>query len=212
MNMLKTIKGKFILNLAAAISAILLSVIVAYFIAVGSIRTIMESDLKSVSDALQKSLNYISINTEKAYESPDFKHQINSIQIGKSGYVYIMDAAGTLIVHPTKEGKSLAGKSYADHIRGDQKAALDRNAQVLKDNPDISVKVEGHCDERGTVEYNLALGDKRAVAIKNYLVELGIATDQIETISYGKEQAADPGHTEEAWSKNRRGYFRVLKQ
>ncbi len=124
MNAFKTIKGKFILNLIAAVSAILVSVIVAYFIAVGSIKTIMESDLKSVAVSLEKMLHYVSTNAEEAYKESEFKHDINSIQIGKSGYVYIIDASGTLVVHPTKEGKSLAGKDYADHIRSDKRGGM----------------------------------------------------------------------------------------
>lgn len=98
------------------------------------------------------------------------------------------------------------------NIRGDQRAALDNNAQVLKKFPDAVIKVEGHCDERGTVEYNLALGDKRANAVKEYLVTFGIQADRIETISYGKERPVDPGHNEEAWAKNRRAEFRVISK
>jgi len=69
--------------------------------------------------------------------------------------------------------------------------------------------VEGHCDERGTIEYNLVLGQKRAEAVKDYLVKLGIEEKRIKTISYGKEMPVDPGHTEEAWAKNRRAHFRI---
>ena len=124
MNVVKTIKGKFILNLVAAVTAILVSVIVAYFIAVGSIKTIMESDLKSVADSLDKTLHYVSTHTTEAYKDNEFRHDMNSIQVGKSGYVYVMDATGKLIIHPTKEGKSLAGESYADHIRGDKRGGM----------------------------------------------------------------------------------------
>ncbi len=81
------------------------------------------------------------------------------------------------------------------------------NARVLKAYPDARIVIEGHCDERGTVEYNLALGDKRAKAAKDYLVSLGVDPSQISTISYGKEQPLDPSHTEEAWARNRRAEF-----
>jgi peptidoglycan-associated lipoprotein len=97
------------------------------------------------------------------------------------------------------------------NIRGDQKANLDKNAKILKENPDLVIKIEGHCDERGTVEYNLALGDKRSVSVKEYLIDLGIAARRIQTISYGKERPVDPGHTETAWAKNRRAEFRIIK-
>jgi len=81
------------------------------------------------------------------------------------------------------------------------------NARVLKAYPDARVVVEGHCDERGTVEYNLALGDKRAKAARDYLISLGVNSSQILTISYGKERPLDPSQTENAWAKNRRAEF-----
>ncbi len=81
---------------------------------------------------------------------------------------------------------------------------LERQAAWLKQYPAVSVTIEGHCDERGTREYNLALGERRAQAVKNYLVALGISPDRIRTISYGKERPADPGHDETAWALNRR--------
>ncbi|MGH7597419.1 MAG: peptidoglycan-associated lipoprotein Pal [bacterium] len=81
------------------------------------------------------------------------------------------------------------------------------NARVLKAYPDARIVIEGHCDERGTVEYNLALGDKRAKAAKDYLVSLGVGASQVSIVSYGKEQPVDPSHTEEAWARNRRAEF-----
>lgn len=84
---------------------------------------------------------------------------------------------------------------------------LAENARVLKAYPDARIAIEGHCDERGTVEYNLALGDKRAKAAKDYLVSLGVDASQISTISYGKEQPLDPSHSEGAWARNRRAEF-----
>ena len=81
------------------------------------------------------------------------------------------------------------------------------NADLLKKYPTWTVTIEGHSDERGTAEYNLSLGERRAMAVKTYLVSLGIAQDRVRTVSYGKEFPFDPGHTEEAWSKNRRGHF-----
>jgi peptidoglycan-associated lipoprotein len=81
---------------------------------------------------------------------------------------------------------------------------LDKQGAWLKQYPDVIVTVEGHADERGTREYNLALGDRRANAAKNYLVALQVQADRILTISYGEERPVDPGHDEVAWSKNRR--------
>lgn len=100
--------------------------------------------------------------------------------------------------------------SYA--ITGESRAALKANAQWLKDNPNATVQIEGHCDERGTSEYNLALGERRAAAAKNYLVKLGVKKARLSTISYGSERPVDPGHDEAAWAKNRRAAFVVLSK
>jgi peptidoglycan-associated lipoprotein len=84
---------------------------------------------------------------------------------------------------------------------------LSANATVLKQYPTWVITIEGHSDERGTAEYNLALGERRALAARNYLISLGIPADRMRTISYGKEFPFDPGKTEEAMAKNRRGHF-----
>ncbi len=84
-------------------------------------------------------------------------------------------------------------------------------AALLKANIAIKVKIEGNCDERGTTEYNLALGDRRAKTAMDYLTAQGIDAARLTTISYGKEKPADPGHDEEAWAKNRRDEFILMK-
>ena len=86
-------------------------------------------------------------------------------------------------------------------------AALNEDATILKRYPTWTVTIEGHCDERGTAEYNLALGERRAVAARSYLVSLGIPADRLRTVSYGKEFPFDPGHDEAAFGKNRRAHF-----
>lgn len=86
---------------------------------------------------------------------------------------------------------------------------LGRQADWMKFNSDATFLVEGHCDERGTRDYNLALGERRATAVKNYLVALGVDSDRINTVSYGKERPIDPRSTAEAWAKNRRGVTTV---
>jgi peptidoglycan-associated lipoprotein len=85
--------------------------------------------------------------------------------------------------------------------------ALTDNAQVLKTNGTWVITIEGHCDERGTPEYNLALGDRRALAAKSFIISLGIPADRLKTVSYGKEFPFDPGHDEDSWSQNRRAHF-----
>ncbi len=86
---------------------------------------------------------------------------------------------------------------------------LQAQADWLRGNGGVAVTIEGHCDERGTREYNLALGERRATAAKNYLVALGISGSRVSTISYGKERPEDPGSNESAWAKNRRGRMAV---
>ena len=97
-------------------------------------------------------------------------------------------------------------------IRREDEGILKENAAFLKKNPNMKIQIEGHCDERGTVEYNLALGERRANSAKRYLVSLGISADRISTISFGKERPLDPGHTEEAWARNRRAHIVVLSK
>ncbi len=92
-------------------------------------------------------------------------------------------------------------------LKGSAKSSLDNNAQFLKDNPSVEVQVEGHADERGSVQYNIALGDKRAKAIKRYLMNMGVQSSRVSTISYGKERPIAFGHDESAWGQNRRGNF-----
>ena len=97
-------------------------------------------------------------------------------------------------------------------LKPEARAILAKKATWLRANPQYRLRIEGHCDERGTSEYNVALGEKRAVAAGEYLRQLGISADRIFTISYGEERPADPSHTEEAWAKNRRDEFRLIQQ
>lgn len=126
MSIFNTIKSKFIVNLVAAIGAILISVIVAYFIAVSSIKEIMTSDLNTVADVLEKNVNFIANIEPKGYEDQKFKEEIKSIKIGKSGYVYFVNPAGVMTIHPKPEdeGKNKAGHDYIDHIRSDKKGGI----------------------------------------------------------------------------------------
>ena len=94
-------------------------------------------------------------------------------------------------------------------LTSEARMTLENNAGVLNENPDVRVLVEGHCDERGTIEYNLALGERRALAARRYLINLGIDPDRIATISFGEEKPTDPRHQEQAWAKNRRVEFKV---
>lgn len=87
------------------------------------------------------------------------------------------------------------------------RTVLDANAKLLRDNASARVVIEGHCDERGTAEYNLALSERRAAAAQAYVVSLGVPASRVKIVSYGKEFPFDPGHDEAAWAKNRRAHF-----
>jgi peptidoglycan-associated lipoprotein len=91
------------------------------------------------------------------------------------------------------------------------RATLEKHALWLQNQRNARVRLEGHCDERGTVDYNLALGDQRAQAARDYLLSLGVAPGRLEIVSYGKERPLDPGHDEAAWAKNRRVHFAVTR-
>jgi peptidoglycan-associated lipoprotein len=117
----------------------------------------------------------------------------------------------------TKPGIELSFKTvYFDfdkyEIRSSQREMIAHNANVLEAYPSVKVLIVGNCDERGTIEYNLALGDKRANAVKEYLRNYGINNDRLSTLSYGEEQPADGGHNEEAWAKNRRAEFKIVQR
>jgi peptidoglycan-associated lipoprotein len=125
---------------------------------------------------------------------------------------------------PPMPDDSIAGKSLDDlnrdsplrplffeldssDVSSEGQKVLQENAAIMKKYPAWQITIEGHCDERGTAEYNLALGERRALAARNYLVSLGIPADKVKTVSYGKEVPFDPGHNDSAWSKNRRAHF-----
>lgn len=98
------------------------------------------------------------------------------------------------------------------NIRDDMKPILAQNAAWLKKFPSVKILIEGHCDERGTEEYNLALGERRAKSTFDYLTSLGIPPERMKIISYGKSQPLDPGHNEDAWAKNRRAQFTIIEK
>lgn len=98
------------------------------------------------------------------------------------------------------------------NIKLEARKVLKEDYEILKTMPGAEILVEGHCDNRGTVEYNLALGQKRAEAVRDYLISLGMPSSEISTISYGEEMPADPRNNEKAWTKNRRAHIVILKR
>jgi peptidoglycan-associated lipoprotein len=119
------------------------------------------------------------------------------------------DSVTVNVTSPATELENIYFDFDKSFIRDDAKPNLEKVAEFMKENRDVRVLIEGHCDERGTNEYNFALGDRRAQAAKNYLMTLGIDGSRIKTISYGEERPEDPGHNEDAWAKNRRDVFIV---
>jgi peptidoglycan-associated lipoprotein len=97
----------------------------------------------------------------------------------------------------------------SSNLTAESRQVLTRKAEIMRQYPQIKVIVEGNCDQRGTAEYNLALGERRAQAAAQYLSNLGIPADRLSTVSYGKERPLDPGHSEAAYAKNRRDEFRA---
>jgi peptidoglycan-associated lipoprotein len=132
------------------------------------------------------------------------------------------DTSGDLIVSgvaPSATVEALFDRGVRDvffeydkyNLSPESTDALYSNANFLRQYPNLQIVIEGHCDERGTAEYNLALGDRRAKVTKDFLVGLGIRAERISTISYGEERPFDPGHAEEAWVKNRRAHFTLAR-
>lgn len=122
--------------------------------------------------------------------------------------------AGTTLTPEELNRMGVLRAIYFDYdrseIRPDQRPVLQANAQWLRENPGARILIEGHCDERGTREYNMALGERRASAATQYLVSLGIPVSRIETVSYGEERPAVEGSDESAWSRNRRAEFVII--
>jgi len=97
------------------------------------------------------------------------------------------------------------------NLRDEARAIINKHVEWFNKNKDVKIIIEGHCDERGTAEYNLALGERRANVAARYLIDMGIDGKRIRTISYGSERPLDPQHNEEAWTKNRRAHFVISK-
>ena len=126
-----------------------------------------------------------------------------------------VDEAAMAAALADKEASQFADIHFAFDrfdLRHEARKILDTHARWLKAHSEFVVRIEGNCDERGTVEYNMALGQRRATGAMKYLVDLGVAKNRLSTISYGKERPLDPGHNEEAWAKNRRDHFSVTRQ
>ena len=146
------------------------------------------------------------VKTEVVKEQP-----VKQAKVAESTLGEVQKNAGQI-----EELKSALNKIYFDFdsykLSGAARSDLVKNAEMLNKYPAGKVRIEGNCDERGSDEYNLALGEKRAKAAMQYLVTSGIPAERLSVISYGKEKPADPGHDEAAWAKNRRDEFVVISK
>lgn len=136
-------------------------------------------------------------------------------ETSSNGDVSTADIAGETADSDSGKAMGLETVHYAydsSALDGAAKRTLKANADILKDKSNLKIQIEGHTDERGGIQYNIALGERRANAAKAFLVDRGVASDRITTISYGKEKPIDPGHDESAWSKNRRANFRITEK
>lgn len=124
------------------------------------------------------------------------------------------DSAAAVAAAAAEVRNTLAAMIHFDfdksNIRPDDAAMLDQKVAILNANPDLRIRINGHCDERGSDEYNLALGNRRSTAAKNYLVSHGVDASRIETASYGEERPVAMGHDEDSWAQNRRDEFEIL--
>ncbi|AAM71877.1 MAG TPA: peptidoglycan-associated lipoprotein Pal [Chlorobaculum sp.] len=148
------------------------------------------------------------------------KSAVSTDETSRAGYGSGMGGgtgagAGVSVEDIGQGGKagSIIGDIFFDFdssaLSSEAQEQLNQNAAWMQKNPTSAVIIEGHCDERGTDEYNIALGERRAEAARMYLVNLGVSGGRLSTVSYGEEKPFDPGHNEEAWAKNRRDHFVV---
>lgn len=133
----------------------------------------------------------------------------SSTDSGAAGGAGGANGTGTGILGQTSNGQSIGDRVFYDYdsavLSNEGQAVVQGQAKWLSENANVNVVIEGHCDERGTREYNIALGERRAAAVKSQLVTLGVAASRISTISYGKERPAVMGSDESSYSQNRRG-------
>lgn len=148
---------------------------------------------------------------QKPVEEPIIEPDVSEDTTALTGEdVPLPDVDDTVYVEPIASAfQNIHFEFDRYEIRSSDEYVLQAVAEWLEENERINVLIEGHCDERGTNEYNMALGEQRALAARRYLVGLGISSDRMTTISYGEERPLDPRSTEEAWSKNRRAHFSV---
>lgn len=163
------------------------------------------------------------VTTDKGMEEPSSTAATMRADTGEGmGSTETLESKGWDATGASSNAKILEGRTHApmlpvyfdfdkSSIRADQQGRIKGNADYLTSEPQTRVRIEGNCDERGTNEYNMALGERRALSAKKYLVNMGIAANRMDTISYGEERPLNYGHDELAWSQNRRDDFVITR-
>ena len=158
------------------------------------------TDSSSASSSTSEGTNTSSSSGSSDSSATSATSASSSTETGSSSYSYDTDPKTALI----KVGDRVLFGYDSSELDDDDRAILNNQSKFLNQNPSLKVTIQGHCDERGTREYNLALGEKRASSVKDYLISLGINSERISVVSYGKERPQVLGSNKAAWSMNRR--------
>jgi len=153
---------------------------------------------------------------EKPVEKPKVEEKKEEVKVAVGEEVPPQKLSeGAKVEKPEGEVAAIFENIYFNFDKYDLKQdsieKLKKIGDYLKANPEVKILIEGHCDERGTREYNLVLGEQRALSARNFLINYGISPSRLYTVSYGEDNPADPRHCEEAWAKNRRCEFKIVK-
>ncbi len=171
------------------------------FFSTGCSQKVIKTEKNTVDNSASKTMEGNEQNSASQLPPAGSEESLNTPQANRSSSFTILEGRSTGPMLPVYFDFDQFG------IRADQKSRIEKNAQYLKANPEARVVIEGNCDERGTSEYNMALGERRAISAKKYLVNLGVNGNKVNTISYGEEKPLNRGHDELAWSQNRRDDF-----
>ena len=182
-----------------------------FFVATGCVKLVKEEETQKSAAAKEEAA---AVQGEKVVEQPIQEAPLSEAAVVEKEVSARAEAGDEITELARKKGMLLTVYFDFDRftIRDDMKSILEKDSIWLKENPGVNIQIQGYCDERGSDEYNIALGERRAQSIRGYLINYGISQSRLATISYGEERPVDPGHTEEAWAKNRRGELVIIKK
>ena len=182
-----------------------------FFVATGCVKLVKEEETQKSAAAKEEAA---AVQGEKVVEQPIQEAPLSEAAVVEKEVSARAEAGDEITELARKKGMLLTVYFDFDRftIRDDMKSILEKDALWLKENPGVNIQIQGYCDERGSDEYNIALGERRAQSIRGYLINYGISQSRLSTISYGEERPVDSGHTEEAWVKNRRGELVIIKK